>query len=63
MSRTELSEIWYTRCPVATPLGLADRLGYLEEDFARDHGFLAADFEVAARADHRPYSSLSAKAA
>jgi len=35
MSRTELSEIWYTRCPVATPLGLADRLGYLEEDFAR----------------------------
>lgn len=36
MSRTELSEIWYTRCPVATPLGLADRLGYLEEDFARE---------------------------
>lgn len=36
MSRTELSEIWYTRCPVATPLGLADRLGYLAEDFGRE---------------------------
>ncbi len=34
--KNTISEIWYTRCPVATPLGLADRLGYLEQDFARE---------------------------
>lgn len=30
---TTLSEIWYTRCPVPTPVGLAVQLGYLEETF------------------------------
>lgn len=33
MSKT-LSEIWYTRCPVPTPVGLAAQLGYLEKTFA-----------------------------
>ncbi|MCX8999660.1 ABC transporter substrate-binding protein [Rhizobiaceae bacterium BDR2-2] len=31
---TPLSEIWYTRCPVPTPVGLAAQLGYLEQTFA-----------------------------
>ena len=30
---TTLSEIWYTRCPVPTPVGLAAQLGYLGETF------------------------------
>ncbi|MBA8880029.1 ABC transporter substrate-binding protein [Phyllobacterium myrsinacearum] len=33
---TQLSEIWYTRCPVPTPVGLAAQLGWLEETFARE---------------------------
>ncbi|CDP51473.1 Dibenzothiophene desulfurization enzyme B [Devosia sp. DBB001] len=33
MSKTNLSEIWYTRCPVPTPVGLAAQLGYLEQAF------------------------------
>ncbi|WP_404294340.1 ABC transporter substrate-binding protein (plasmid) [Microvirga sp. RSM25] len=33
MTTTNPSEIWYTRCPVPTPLGLAAQLGYLEEAF------------------------------
>ena len=28
--------LWYTRCPVPTPLGIASRLGWVEEEFARD---------------------------
>jgi len=31
-----ISEIWYTRCPVPTPVGLAAQLGYLEENFRKD---------------------------
>ena len=30
---TTLSEIWYTRCPVPTPVGLAAQLGYLAQTF------------------------------
>lgn len=33
---TQLSEIWYTRCPVPTPVGLAAQLGWLEETFAKE---------------------------
>jgi ABC-type nitrate/sulfonate/bicarbonate transport system substrate-binding protein len=32
----QLSEIWYTRCPVPTPVGLAAQLGWLEETFAKE---------------------------
>lgn len=32
---TDVSEIWFTRCPVPTPVGLAHQLGWLEEDFAQ----------------------------
>lgn len=28
--------LWYSRCPVPTPLGLAARLGWLEQEFSRD---------------------------
>lgn len=31
-----ISQIWYTRCPVPTPVGLASQLGLLEETFARE---------------------------
>lgn len=30
------SEIWYTRCPVPTPVGLAVQLGLLDEAFAKE---------------------------
>ena len=33
MTSNAISEIWYTRCPVPTPVGLAAQLGYLEEAF------------------------------
>ncbi|WP_269533251.1 ABC transporter substrate-binding protein [Chitinimonas sp. BJYL2] len=29
-----VNEIWYTRCPVPTPLGLAAQLGWFREEFA-----------------------------
>lgn len=28
--------VWFTRCPVPTATGLAYKLGWLEEEFARD---------------------------
>lgn len=34
--RNTISEIWYTRCPVPTPVGLAVQLGLLEEAFAKE---------------------------
>ena len=36
MTKNALSEIWYTRCPVPTPVGLAVQLGYLDEAFGRE---------------------------
>lgn len=33
---TTPGDIWYTRCPVPTPVGLAAQLGLLEETFARE---------------------------
>jgi ABC-type nitrate/sulfonate/bicarbonate transport system substrate-binding protein len=35
-SADALSEVWYTRCPVPTPLGLAAQLGWLDDTFARE---------------------------
>lgn len=32
---SERNTLWYTRCPVPTPLGIAAQLGWLEETFAR----------------------------
>ncbi len=32
----QVSELWYTRCPVPTPLGLAVQLDWLAEEFGRD---------------------------
>lgn len=34
--QTPLTQIWYTRCPVPTPVGLAAQLGLLDAGFARD---------------------------
>lgn len=34
--KNAISEIWYTRCPVPTPVGLAVQLGLLDETFARE---------------------------
>lgn len=34
--KNTISEIWYTRCPVPTPVGLAVQLGFLEEAFAKE---------------------------
>jgi ABC-type nitrate/sulfonate/bicarbonate transport system substrate-binding protein len=36
MTKNAISEIWYTRCPVPTPVGLAVQLGYLDEAFGRE---------------------------
>ncbi|MFJ9316252.1 ABC transporter substrate-binding protein [Pimelobacter simplex] len=33
---TSLDTLWYTRCPVPTASGIAHRLGWLADDFARD---------------------------
>lgn len=32
----EVKSIWYTRCPVPTPLGLASRQGWFDEEFKAD---------------------------
>lgn len=37
--------------------GLVEAVGHYK-DFLRDWGFLAADFDVAAWVDHRPYDAL-----
>lgn len=34
--KNTISEIWYTRCPVPTPVGLAAQLGLLDETFSRE---------------------------
>ncbi|HSC88794.1 MAG TPA: ABC transporter substrate-binding protein [Polyangiaceae bacterium] len=33
---SQLDTLWYTRCPVPTPLGIASQLGWIETEFARD---------------------------
>lgn len=35
-ARPLIDTLWYTRCPVPTPLGLAASLGWLQEEFAAD---------------------------
>src|SRR3954463_4884301 len=36
MTTSAISEIWYTRCPVPTPVGLAAQLGLLDETFRKE---------------------------
>ena len=31
-----IDTLWYTRCPVPTPLGLAAKLGWFDTEFAPD---------------------------
>jgi ABC-type nitrate/sulfonate/bicarbonate transport system substrate-binding protein len=33
---SKLETLWYTRCPVPTPVGIAVQLGWIEEEFAGD---------------------------
>jgi ABC-type nitrate/sulfonate/bicarbonate transport system substrate-binding protein len=33
---TSIDTLWYTRCPVPTPLGIAAQLGWIEEEFRAD---------------------------
>lgn len=33
---SKLDTLWYTRCPVPTPLGIAAQLGWISKEFARD---------------------------
>ncbi|BET26984.1 ABC-type nitrate/sulfonate/bicarbonate transport system substrate-binding protein [Limnobacter thiooxidans] len=34
--RNQVDTLWYTRCPVPTPLGLASRLGWFNQEFGDD---------------------------
>ncbi len=34
--KNSISQIWYTRCPVPTPVGLATQLGLLDQAFAAE---------------------------
>jgi ABC-type nitrate/sulfonate/bicarbonate transport system substrate-binding protein len=36
MSKSQIDTLWYTRCPVPTPLGIAAQLGWVEEEFKAD---------------------------
>ena len=36
MTATIIDTLWYTRCPVPTPLGLAAKLGWFDAEFAAD---------------------------
>ncbi len=33
---SKLETLWYTRCPVPTPVGIAVQLGWIEEEFTRE---------------------------
>ncbi|HVZ86563.1 MAG TPA: ABC transporter substrate-binding protein [Polyangia bacterium] len=33
---SKIDTLWYTRCPVPTPLGIASQLGWIEEEFKPD---------------------------
>jgi ABC-type nitrate/sulfonate/bicarbonate transport system substrate-binding protein len=33
---SKLETLWYTRCPVPTPVGIAVQLGWIEQEFAAD---------------------------
>lgn len=47
--------IWYTRCPDPTPLGLAARLGWLDEEFREDRIAVRTLHEVPDPALHLSY--------
>ncbi|ACT47022.1 ABC transporter substrate-binding protein [Methylotenera mobilis] len=48
-SGSQLNDIWFTRCPVPTATGLAYKLGWLEEEFAKD-GISVATIQDAPKA-------------
>lgn len=36
MSAKQIDTLWYTRCPVPTPLGIASQLGWIRNEFSQD---------------------------
>ena len=49
-----LDRIWFTRCPVPTASGIAFKLGWLEEEFARD-GLPVSTLQEARQLGHHHY--------
>ena len=50
-----LDTIWYTRCPVPTPLGLAAKLGWFDEEFAPDGIAIKSLREVGEASTHESH--------
>ncbi|QXI25501.1 ABC transporter substrate-binding protein [Pseudomonas vanderleydeniana] len=53
-ARTELDQIWFTRCPVPTASGIAYKLGWLSEEFAVD-GLPVSTLQEARQFGHHHY--------
>ncbi len=52
---SKLDKLWYTRCGVPTPTGIAVQLGWIEEEFARDGitlGCVLDDADPSVRESH-----------
>jgi len=55
MTKNTVSEVWYTRCPVPTPLGLADQLGWLGAAFEAEGIALRSIIDAPDRATRRSH--------
>jgi ABC-type nitrate/sulfonate/bicarbonate transport system substrate-binding protein len=55
MTTAPLDAIWYTRCPVPTPLGLAAKLGWFDAEFAPDGIVIKSLREVGEAAQHESH--------
>jgi ABC-type nitrate/sulfonate/bicarbonate transport system substrate-binding protein len=55
MTTARLDTIWYTRCPVPTPLGLAAKLGWFDAEFAPDGIAIQSLREVGEAALHESH--------
>jgi ABC-type nitrate/sulfonate/bicarbonate transport system substrate-binding protein len=52
---SKLDTLWYTRCPVPTPVGIAVQLGWIEDEFKRDGiklGSIRDSADASVRASH-----------
>lgn len=58
MSEDKIERIWFTRCPVPTATGLAYKLGWLTEEFARDGIAVQTLQETPELARHHYYHEL-----
>ncbi len=55
MTTPRLDTIWYTRCPVPTPLGLAAKLGWFDAEFAPDGIAIKSLREVGEASQHESH--------